>query len=146
LPGDQCSGAAEQNVGLRGVRGGNAQNQLEVETMPSFAPNTLAAASRSRQTVVLMMARTHGAPVYTNSGPTALQSRAAFALGVAGLGPRKYKNESEHGRMITKTVQRLLPVSTRSEDVDDCPDIGDQNDEPNRPWYCISCPPLAAQL
>src|SRR5260221_5863011 len=82
-----------------------------------------------------MMARTHDAPVYTNSGSTASQSRAASALGRGGLGSEKIpKDESEHGEDDHRNRPKnfLSRIRAALKDVDDCPDIGDQNDKPEQ--------------
>src|SRR5258708_23961959 len=76
-----------------------------------------------------MTVRTHDA--YINSETTASQS-VALLLGLAGLGSQKIpKYETEHGQDDHQNRPEYFPsrIPAALKDVDDGPDIGNQNDE-----------------
>src|SRR5580692_8422722 len=87
--------------------------------------------------MALMTAWTHDCPVYLIGGlsPAVSAGRragAAMSLGLAGLGSQKIpKNESEHGQddHQHRPENFLARIRAALKDIDDRPDIGDQNDE-----------------
>src|SRR6202167_5881130 len=78
--------------------------------------------------MALMTAWTHDCPVYL----IARRAGAAMSLGFAGLGSQKIpENESEHGQddHQHRPENFLARIRAALKDIDDRPDIGDQNDE-----------------